>query len=111
MNKQIHWSQTVHCVCVWQWGWGAGDQRHHIFRDFFQGSRVSRVIEEQGGSSRGREVGVILFNFPQTRRKVILEKEQWNGSWKTRLFPLLWLTVKLGEIIYVGGRTFPSGSF
>lgn len=81
-------------------------------RDFFQGSRVSRVIEEQGGSGRGREVGVILFNFLQTmRRKVISEKEQWNGSWKTRLFPLLWLTVKLGEIIYVGERTFPSGSF
>lgn len=37
------------------------------------------------------------------------EKEQWNQSWKTCLFPLLWLTVKLGEIIYVGGHTFPSG--
>ena len=89
---------------------GNGDQRHHVFRGFFQGSRASRAIEEQRGSGRGREVGALLFSFLQTRRrKVMSEKEQQNWSRKTRLFLLLWLTVWSSEIIYVGGCTFPSG--
>lgn len=106
MNEQTDTLVSDCPLCVG----GNGDQRHPIFRAFFQGSRVSRVIEEQGGSGHGREVGVILFDFLRTmKRKVMSENEQWNPSWKTRLFPLLWLTVKLGEIIYMGGRTFPSG--
>lgn len=41
-----------------------GGQRHHDFRDFFKGSRTSRVIEEKCGSGSGREAGINLCIVP-----------------------------------------------